>query len=332
MKVMITGGAGFLGTRLAHELLRRGTFANEALQEVLLVDRCSPAINLSAHREARSMEGDLLALLPQVGRESPDVVFHLAAATSAECERDFDLGMRSNIDSTRALLEMLRKSGKVPRLVFSSSVAVFGGTPQQPMPLVVTDATAPLPQSSYGVQKFICEQLVAEYTRKGFIDGRVARLMTVSVRPGKPNAAASSFLSGIIREPLHGEASICPVPEETRVALSSPDNTITGLLAVAEADPIRLAGYRAVNLPALTVTVGEMLEVLRRVGGEKARSLVRFHPDAAVESIVGSWPSRLESPLAHSLGLRPDAGFHSLVEQFLRDDRRGTVISGEEAR
>ena len=234
------------------------------------------------------------------------------------------MGMTANLQSTLALLDAARhQRGEPVTVVFSSSVAVYGSDPALPMPDVVSEATLPTPQSSYGAQKFICEQLVADYTRKGFVDGRVARLMTVAVRPGKPNAAASGFLSGIIREPLSKIATVCPVRPELSVALESPRRTVEGLLRVAQAergdDAGNLRGRIAVNLPALTVTVAEMLETLRRIAGDAVADLVFVESDPAIEAIVGSWPSRFDNSRAAALGLTGDASFADVVEQY-RDD------------
>jgi nucleoside-diphosphate-sugar epimerase len=183
---------------------------------------------------------------------------------------------------------------------------------------VVHDGTLPTPQSSYGIHKFICEQLIADYTRKGFIDGRVARLMTVSVRPGKPNGAASSFLSGIVREPLAGVATVCPVELSTAVALSSPETTIAGILAVAEATREAFGGRTALNLPALTVTVGQMLEALERVAGKDVASLVTVKPDPTITKIVGGWPSKFDCERTHRFGLQPDTSYQAVIEQYIR--------------
>ena len=246
MNIVITGGAGFLGALLARSLLDRGTLSlagrpAQPITTISLIDRVPPPAALAADPRIRAVVGDLNQLLEQKQAEVPVVtaqdaiIFHLAAAVSAECEADFDLGMRSNLDATRALLECCRALETAPTLVFASSLAVFGNSPEQPLPPVIGDTTLPTPQSSYGVQKFIGEQLVADYARKGFIRGRNVRLMTVSVRPGKPNGAASSFLSGMIREPLAGIRAACPVPPSTPVALSSPGRTIDGLIRAAEA-------------------------------------------------------------------------------------------------
>jgi D-erythronate 2-dehydrogenase len=243
----------------------------------------------------------------------------LAAAVSSECEADFELGMRSNLHATQLLLDASRavgaSSGRPPRFVFASSVAVFGGQ----LPPVVQDDTLPQPQSSYGIQKFICEQLVADYSRKGFIDGRSVRLMTVSVRPGRPNGAASSFLSGIIREPLAGERAVCPVSPETYVALSSPVNSVAGLMKAAEVDASTWGSRTAMNLPALTVRVDEMVAALENLAGLNAIRLIDWKPDAHVQRIVGGWPSRIAATRAQALGLRADATFDDVIKAYIKN-------------
>lgn len=319
MNILITGGAGFLGARLARELLKRGHFDGRPIGALTLADLAVPAADLLADARVRALTGTLLAQAPALAAERFDVVFHLAGAVSAECEADFDLGLRSNLDSIRALLEALRAAGNRPRLVFSSSAAVFGHDPGLPLPAVVRADTLPTPQSSYGIQKFIGEQLVADYTRKGYIDGRSVRLMTVVVRPGRPNGAASGFFSGIIREPLNGEAAVCPVAAETRVALASPGRTIAGILGVAEASHDALGGRVALNLPALTVTVGEMLDALEEAGGPQARSLVRFEPDPAIARLVNGWPAVFDNTRAARLGLEPDPDFLSIVRAHIAE-------------
>ncbi|HVG27390.1 MAG TPA: D-erythronate dehydrogenase [Acidobacteriaceae bacterium] len=322
MKVLITGGAGFLGSRLAKELLRRGTLDGRRIESLVVADLFPPSEELGSDTRVSALTGDLLEQCAGLAGAGYDAIFHLAAATSAECEADFDLGMRSNVDTMRALLEAVRRSGRACKLVFASSVAVFGSEPAVPMPATISDNTLPVPQSSYGSQKFICEQMVSEYTRKGYVDGRTARLMTVSVRPGRPNGAASSFLSGIIREPLHGERSVCPVPPETAVALASPTRAIEGLIAVAEATRAQLGGRTAINLPALTVRVSEMLDVLQAVGGREARELVSYERNETVERIVGGWPSSIDTPRARALGLTPDRDYREIVQQFVAEDER----------
>jgi nucleoside-diphosphate-sugar epimerase len=319
VKVLITGGAGFLGTRLAREILKRRQLADESVDELVLADLFPPPTSLLADPRVRASTGALIEQCTALRDESFDAVFHLAAAVSAECEADFDLGLRSNLDSTRALLDALRAAGNVPRFTFASSLAVFGSDPCLPLPPVVHDDTLPTPQSSYGIQKFMCEQLVSDYTRKGFIDGRSARLMTVVVRPGRPNGAASGFLSAMVREPLNGQDTVCPVSPETKVALASPERAMEGLIAVAEASRDSLCGRTAVNLPALTVSVGVMLDALAQVAGEAVRRRVRFEPDPVIARIVGGWPAAFESIRARRLGLDPDTDFISIVRQYLAD-------------
>ncbi len=257
MNILITGGCGFLGARLARTLLSQGSLSiggqpARAIESITLADRAPPPEDLAADKRVRFVGGDLNTQVAggKLPARGTDIVFHLAAAVSGECEADFDLGMHSNLDATRGLLDACRALGTRPAFVFASSLAVFGNLPGQPLPEVIEDFTLPTPQSSYGIQKFIGEQLVADYARKGFVRGRSVRLMTVSVRPGKPNGAASSFLSGMIREPLAGQKAACPVPAETPVALSSPARTIEGIIRAAQASDAEWGPLTAVNLPA----------------------------------------------------------------------------------
>jgi D-erythronate 2-dehydrogenase len=326
LNVAITGGAGFIGSVLASAILSRGSLslageASRPVTRLTLLDQVRPQTGVSDDPRVAVWQGDLVAALggPETSPlADADLVFHLAAAVSAECERDFDLGMRANLAGTELVLAACRQTGRVPVVVFSSSLAVFGGTSTHPLPEVVTDSTLPTPQSSYGIQKFVGEQLVADYTRKGFIRGRSVRLMTVTVRPGRPNAAASGFLSGIIREPLNGIRAFSPVPPDTAVALNSPDRAVAGLLRAAEAAPRQWGDATAVNLPPVTVTVGEMVLALDRVAGPAVSALVGWEPDEAIGRIVRSWPARLETARAAALGLSPDESFEAIIRGYLR--------------
>ena len=337
MHIIITGGAGFLGVRLARTLLASGQLrlrgaAPQTLQSITLVDRAAPPADLAADSRVNSLIGDLNQLLAPLSiKNTPEsqsiwaqaaIVFHLAAAVSGECEADFDLGMRSNIDAIRALLEACRAAGNCPTVVFASSLAVFGNSAAQPLPAVIDDRTLPTPQNSYGIQKFIGEQLVADYGRKGFICARNVRLMTVSVRPGKPNGAASSFLSGMIREPLAGVRAVCPVPPETAVALSSPARTIDGLIRAAEASDDAWGARTAINLPALSTTVGTMALALEKLGGKQSASLIDWTPDPTIANIVTSWPAVIDAARARALGLLPDPDFESIVAEYMRENPR----------
>ncbi|GGM53250.1 hypothetical protein GCM10011608_42650 [Micromonospora sonchi] len=319
MRVMITGGAGFLGTLLARRLLAGevgvGGAAPRRVKELVLVDLVAPQPDLLADPRVTPMTGAMEAQLPTVG--TADLVFHLAGVVSGAAEADFDLGMATNVDGTRALFEWARRLPAPPVLVFSSSLAVFGTNSAGEAVETVRDDTLPTPQSSYGAQKFIGEQLLADYTRKGFVRGRSVRLMTVSVRPGKPNAAASSFLSGIIREPIAGQRANCPVPPDTAIALSSPSRTIDGLIRAAEVDDVTWGSRTALNLPALTTTPGDMVEALERVAGAGTSGLIDWTEDPAVFAIVGRWPARFITKRAESLGLLPPPDFDALIREYL---------------
>jgi nucleoside-diphosphate-sugar epimerase len=323
MHLLITGGAGFVGARLARTLLQRGQLDGRAITRIVLADQAPAPADLLADARIEARVGPLLQHCEGLRDEHFDGVFHLASAVSGECEADFDLGLRSNLDSTRALLDALRhrvNSGAAPaKLVFSSSVAVFGPDAAVPMPAIVTDTTLPTPQTSYGIQKHVCEHLVADYTRKGYIDGRSARLMTVTVRPGRPNGAASSFFSGIIREPLAGVESVCPVDASVSHPVSSPQRTVDGLVAVYEASRDAYGGRTALNLPGLNITVAQMLAALEEVAGPAVRARVRFERDERIAGIVANWPTGARADRAAALGLHPETSFADIIRQYIAD-------------
>ncbi len=318
MRILITGGAGFLGARLAREILKLGQLDGQTVRELVIADLFAAPADLLADPRVTSHAGPMLSQ-GDLFKSGFDGVFHLASAVSGECELDFDLGLRSNVDSSRLLLDSIRASGKASRLVFASSVAVFGPDAANPMPALVADTTLPTPQTSYGTHKLIIEHMVADYTRKGFIDGRAARLMTVAVRPGKPNGAASSFFSGIIREPLAGTDTTCPVDATVTHPLSSPGTTIHGLITVFNASREAIGGRMALNLPGLNVSVGQMLAALEKVAGPAVRARVKFERDERIAGIVDNWAKGCTFERAHALGLRADDSFEAIIEQYIED-------------
>ncbi|MBN3849583.1 SDR family oxidoreductase [Paraburkholderia sp. Ac-20342] len=318
MKILITGGAGFLGQRLAKRLLEGKELNGKTITELVLLDVTRPSDELLLRdKRVRAEVGDISdrAVLERLIDAETEAIFHLAAIVSGQAEADFDLGMKINLDASRALLEVSRAARHVPRVVFTSSVAVYGGA----LPDVVKDDTALNPQSSYGTQKAIAELLLSDYSRRGFIDGRVLRLPTISVRPGKPNAAASSFASGIIREPLKGERSICPVDGETRLWLLSPKSAIEALIAGCEIDRTKLGDQRVINLPGLSVSVNEMVEALREVAGDDAVNRIDWQRDEHIEKIVGSWPGMWDVSRAQALGLTGDNNFPDVIRAYLTE-------------
>jgi nucleoside-diphosphate-sugar epimerase len=319
VNVVITGGAGFLGSRLARELLAEG-----AVSRVTLLDQVAVPGDLAADPRVTAAVGELGELVGDGALDGADVIFHLAAAVSGECETDFDLGIRANLRATEALLAAGRALGTRPVVVFASSLAVFGDAPEHPLPAVVDDHTLPAPQTSYGIQKVIGEQLLADYTRKGFLDGRAVRLVTVSVRPGRPNAAASGFLSGIIREPLAGQRAVCPVDPGTEVALASPAKAIAALRCAATSAEAAWGGRTAVTMPALTLTVADMAAALTRVAGPEVSALIDWVPDPAVIRIVTSWPARVLAERATRLGLSPDPDFDTVIRTHIAESGRAS--------
>ena len=312
MKIIITGGAGFLGQRLAKRLLEK----HPDTPSVLLIDRVTTHA-FDGDRRVQSVVADIADRIEMQRLVTADtaVIYHLAAIVSSQAEAEFDLGMKINFEATHALLEIARRLPAPPKFIFSSSIAVFGGA----LPAVATDETAVHPQSSYGAQKAIGELLVNDYSRRGFVDGRVLRLPTICVRPGKPNRAASSFVSGIIREPLNGETAVCPVAPEVLLWLSSPGTAIENLLHAQFVPATSLNANRTINLPGLAITVGEMLRTLERVAGPDVVAKIRFERDAAVERIVASWPGRFDPSRALALGFRADTDFDSVVRAYQQE-------------
>ena len=319
MRIVITGGGGMLGGMLARCLIARGGLAlvpdrSPALDEIVLIDQNLQRTQGDDSR-VRCVAGEITdrPLIDRTLAPGVDALFHLAAVVSAGAEQNFEQGMQVNVDGLRTVLDACRRLGSGTRVVFPSSVAAFGGE----LPAVVLDTTAATPQSSYGTQKVMGELLVSDMTRKGFIDGRSLRLPTIVVRPGKPNLAASGFMSNILREPLAGERAICPVAPDVCMWILSPQRAVDALIHAMELPAARWGWNRTLNAPGITVSVGQALGTLQSVAGHRAAALVRFERDPSIERIVLSWPARFETVRATHLGFRADGGIEDIIRAHL---------------
>jgi D-erythronate 2-dehydrogenase len=324
MQVVITGGAGMLGKKLANQLLKRGTLAGpggkqRTIDKLILMD-IAEAPDLPKDKRVQFVAGEVYdpKLIGKLISGDTNSVFHFAAIVSAGAEADFDLGYKVNLDGTRVVLEACRALKTPPRVVFTSSVAVYGGD----MPKVITDEQKLTPQTSYGAQKAMGELMIADYTRKGYIDGRSLRLPTIVVRPGKPNKAASTFASSIIREPLQGQEAICPVRPDNWMPLLSPRKTVECFIHAHELASEKWGTNRTLMLPSFDVTVGEMAEAVKRVAGNDAYKKIVWKQDPLIQKIVDGWPARLESKRARGMGLTDDGSMDAIIQAFIDDDLR----------
>jgi D-erythronate 2-dehydrogenase len=320
MRVIITGGAGFLGMRLAQAILKRGalTTATGALREItsiVLVDQVAPPFGLGDPR-VTPVVGDISdrEFLSRAIAPDTESIFHLAAVVSGQAEAEFDLGMRVNFDATRFLLDTCRTLSSPPKFLFTSSIAVFGGA----LPPILPDHQALTPQGSYGAQKAMGELLVCDMSRKGFIDGRVLRLPTVTVRPGKPNKAASSFASGMIREPLAGVQANVPVSPETKMWVQSPDRVIENILMGHEIPAAQFGALpRTISVPGISVSIGEMAASLRRVAGDEVADRLTWNRDPAIENLVNTWPQAFSAERGRAIGMVADKKFDDIVRSHM---------------
>lgn len=328
MHIAIIGAAGMVGRKLTIRLVKDGTLNGSKIERLTLADVIAAESPAGYDGRIDILDGDFsdATALGKLVDARPDVIFHLAAIVSGEAEVDFEKGYRINMDGMRHLLEAIRLAhladGYKPRLVFTSSIAVFG----PPFPATLPDDFAPTPATSYGTQKAICELLLADYSRKGFVEGVGIRLPTICVRPGKPNRAASGFFSGIIREPLNGHEAILPVADSVRHWHASPRSAVGFLVHAATLDTKRLGNRINVSMPGVSATVAEQIEALRKVAGEKAVSLIRREPDELVMRIVGGWAERLDATRGLELGFTVDASFEDIIRAHIEDEMDGKVI------
>jgi nucleoside-diphosphate-sugar epimerase len=335
MKVVITGGTGFIGRRIAMRLLARGALAGpdgrEApIDELVLFDNAPPQLALPEDKRIRVVTGDIAepGTMHRVITPGTGSIFHLAAIVSGQAEADTDIGLRVNLDGMRAVLEAARALGTAPRLVFASSLAVYGGA----LPPRVSEAVPLTPQTSYGTQKAIGELLVNDYSRKGYIDGRSLRLPTIIVRPGRPNRAASTFASSIIREPLSGVEVVCPVTRETVMPALSPRRVTDAFVTAHDLPGDALGSNRALQLSGISPTVAEMVEALRRVAGEATVARIKWQPDPVIQKIVDGWPRGIDGSRAETLGIKPDGSVEEIIEAFIEDDlpaQKALVAAGK---
>ncbi|MGX9176351.1 D-erythronate dehydrogenase [Mesorhizobium sp. BHbdii] len=323
MRILITGAAGMVGRKLIARLAKDGTLSGRRIAALDLHDIVPPQAPALEGVGVTIHTGDLAAAsaMERLVASRPDVVFHLAGVVSGEAEANFDLGYRVNLDGTRALFDAIRLAGFAPRVVFTSSIAVFGA----PFPDIIPDEFHPTPLTSYGTQKLMGEALLADYTRRGFFDGIGIRLPTICVRPGKPNKAASGFFSGIIREPLSGQEAILPVPRSVVHTHASPRSAVNFLIHAAGIDGSAVGPRRNLTMPGVAVTVGEQIEALERIAGAEAVKLIREEPDDTIWAIVKGWPTRFEARRSRELGFAAETSFDDIIRVHIEDELDGKI-------
>jgi D-erythronate 2-dehydrogenase len=326
MQILVIGAAGMVGRKLVAALLAKGEVGGKSFDRLVLADIAEPAASTLDER-VETVAADLSepGVAATLIGPRPDLIFHLAAVVSGEAEADFEKGYRINLDGTRELFEAIRQAGRTapyrPKLVFTSSIAVFG----EPLPEIIGDTHHLTPLTSYGTQKAIGELLLADYSRRGFFDGIGIRLPTISIRPGKPNKAASGFFSGILREPLVGQEAVLPVSETVRHWFASPRAAVRFLLHAAEIDTARLGNQRCLTMPGLAATVGDQIEALRRVAGDDAVKLIRREPDPVVAGIVAGWPKSFDARRAVALGFEAETSVDEIIRVHIEDELGGSL-------
>lgn len=326
MDILIIGAAGMIGRKLVHALLKRGEIRGHAIGKLVLADIVAPEKpDFAGEVETLAVDLSQPDVAAALIRSRPGVIFHLAAIVSGEAEADFEKGYRVNLDGTRALFEAIRLAGLEkpyhPRVVFTSSIVVFG----EPLPEVIGDTHCLTPLTSYGTQKAMCELLLADYSRKGFFDGIGIRLPTISIRPGKPNQAASGFFSSILREPLIGEEAVLPVSESVRHWFASPRAAVRFILRAAELDTGSLGQLRTLTMPGLSATVGEQIEALRRVAGDAATKLIRRERNDTIAAIIAGWPQGFDARRAEALGFEGEKSFDDIIRVHIEDELENSI-------
>jgi D-erythronate 2-dehydrogenase len=319
VKVLVTGAAGMLGFKFCRKLAETGIIAGGHVESLTMADVIESALIADAPFHIRSVVCDLSEpnVAEQLIASRPDVILHTAAVVSGEAETDFDKGYRINLSGTRYLFDAVRKAAYMPRLVFTSSIAVFGA----PFPEVIGEEFFTTPLTSYGAQKAIGELLLADYTRRGFFDGIGIRLPTICIRPGKPNKAASSFFSNILREPLNGKEAVLPVSDTVRHWFASPRSAVGFFFRAAEIDGSLVGPRRNLSMPGLSATVREMIESLQRCAGAERARLIRRQPDPVIARIVEGWARNLDASRALSLGFQAETNFDAIIRAYIEDER-----------
>jgi len=327
MKILIIGAAGMIGTKLTARLFADGEIGGKPITDLVLADIVAPTPPPMVGVEITTVAADLSepGVATRLVASRPDIIFHLAAIVSGEAEVDFDRGYRINLDGTRGLLEAIRQAGEAycPRVVFTSSIAVFGA----PFHQAISDDFFNTPLTSYGTQKAICELLISDYTRRGFLDGIGIRLPTIVVRPGLPNKAASGFFSDIIREPLAGQEAILPVAESTRHWFATPRSAVNFLVHAAGLDGEAVGARRNMTMPGLSVTVAEQIDALRNVAGDRVADRIVRKPDAAIMRIVEGWPRNFAAERALALGFHAESSFEEIIRIHIADELGGNWVN-----
>jgi D-erythronate 2-dehydrogenase len=327
MHILIIGAAGMVGSKLTARLVKDGTLGDKPIDKATLVDVVAPAKPADAPFDVETLAADLAGtgVAASLVAARPDVIFHLAAIVSGEAEADFDKGYRVNLDGTRRLFDAIQAFSNhyTPRVVFTSSIAVFGA----PFPDAIPDDFHHTPLTSYGTQKAIGELLLADYTRRGFMDGIGIRLPTICVRPGKPNKAASGFFSNIIREPLAGKEAVLPVSEDVRHWHASPRAAVNFLVHAATIDGAKVGPRRNLTMPGVSATVGEQIAALRKVAGDNVVKRIRVEPDETIVRIVAGWPRNFAPERAPALGFRAESSFEEIIRIHIEDELAGDFVA-----